>query len=219
MKVLITGSTGMVGKSVLLECLEHEEISEITLINRSQIGFSHLKTREIIHSNFIDFNPIYDQLDNYDACFHCMGVSSLGMNEADYSKITFDITKSLADILYKKNPNMVFNYVSGTATDRSEQGTLMWARVKGKTENYIFNKGFKDAYAFRPGGILPEKGVKSKTGWVNFLYTVLKPFFSILDGIMVRSSDFGMAMINSILRPQELKILENKDITLLSKIS
>jgi hypothetical protein len=111
---------------------------------------------------------------------------------------------------------MIFNYVSGTLTDSSEKGKIMWARVKGMTENYIFKKGFKDAYAFRPGGIIPEKGVKSKTAWVNFLYIILKPFFQVFSKTFVRSSDFGIAMINSVIFPQELKVLENIDIKRLS---
>jgi nitrate reductase NapE component len=114
---------------------------------------------------------------------------------------------------------MIFNYVSGTATDSSEKGKIMWARVKGMAENYIFKKGFKDAYAFRPGGIIPEKGVKSKTAWINFLLIILQPFFPLFSISFVRSSDFGLAMINSVIFPQKLKILENRDIKNLSKKS
>ena len=216
MHVLITGSTGMVGKSVLIECLEHENVKKITVINRSSLGLKDSKIHEIIHKDFSNLKSIKPKIEAYDACFHCMGVSSIGMNEDRYAELTFNITKDLVDLVFEKNPNMIFNYVSGTLTDSSETGKIMWARVKGMTENYIFKKGFKDAYAFRPGGIIPEKGVKSKTAWVNFLYIILKPFFQVFSKTFVRSSAFGIAMINSVIFPQELKVLENIDIKRLS---
>tara|TARA_B100000497_G_scaffold119387_1_gene146696 strand:- start:1040 stop:1702 length:663 start_codon:yes stop_codon:yes gene_type:complete len=216
MHVLITGSTGMVGKSVLIECLEHKSVKKITLINRSSLNLIDSKINEIIHADFSNLKSIKPKIEAYDACFHCMGVSSIGMKEPEYTKLTFNITKNLVDLMYDKNPNMVFNYVSGTLTDSSEQGRIMWARVKGMTENYIFKKRFKDAYAFRPGAITPEKGVRSKTAWINFLYIMLKPFFPLFSKTFVRSSDFGTAMINSVIFPQELKLLENHDIKRLS---
>jgi nucleoside-diphosphate-sugar epimerase len=219
MHVLITGSTGMVGKSVLIECLEHENVKKITVINRSSLGLKDSKINEIIHKDFLNLRSIKPKIESYDACFHCMGVSSIGMKENRYTKLTLDITKKLVDLMFEKNPNMIFNYVSGTATDSSEKGKIMWARVKGMAENYIFKKGFKDAYAFRPGGIIPEKGVKSKTTWINFLLIILQPFFPLFSISFVRSSDFGLAMINSVIFPQKLKILENRDIKNLSKKS
>ena len=147
MHVLITGSTGMVGKSVLIECLEHKRVKKITVINRSSLGLKDSKIKEIIHKDFSNLKSIKPKIESYDACFHCMGVSSIGMKEDRYAELTFNITKNLVDLVFEKNPNMIFNYVSGTATDSSEKGKIMWARVKGMTENYIFKKGFKDAYA------------------------------------------------------------------------
>jgi hypothetical protein len=174
----------------------------------------HPKLKEIVHADFTNLDPIKEQLKDYDACFYCMGVSAMGMKEENYYRITYSMTETFVKTLHGLNPNMVFNYVSGTGTDSSEKGRLMWARIKGKTENRVFKQGFKDAYAFRPGFILPEKGVKSKTGWYNFFYFVTKPLFPLLRTInsVISSSIIGQAMINTVLYPQELKILENRDI-------
>ncbi len=214
MKAIITGTTGMVGKAVLLECLESNHVEEVLIINRSPIGMEHPKLKEIIHKDFADISPIKGQLGGYDACFYCMGVSAIGLSEADYTHITYNMTKEFAMTLHQLNPDMVFNYVSGTGTDSSEKGRVMWARVKGKTENLVLNQGFKDAYAFRPGAILPEKGVKSSTFWYQAIYDITRPIFPLFRKfkIAVPSSKLGQAMINSVRFPQELKFLENKDI-------
>ncbi len=219
MNVIITGATGMVGQSVLIECLEHNSVENILLINRSSVNIQSPKVKEVLHKDFSDFSAIKSQMSGYDACFHCMGVSSIGMKEEEFSKYTYDYTNALAKELYNLNPNMVFNYVSGTNTDSSEKGNTMWARVKGKTENLLLNMGFKDVYLFRAGAILPEKGVKSKTSWYNSIYVVLKPIFPLLKKMdsIAMSSNLGKAMINSVLFPQDLKHLENKDINALGK--
>lgn len=216
--VIITGSTGMVGKSVLLECIEHPYIDKILLINRSALKFDHPKVDEVLLADFTQMHTIKDQLKNYDACFHCMGISSVGKSEEVFTEITFDLTQKLADILYELNENMVFNYVSGTNTDSTEKGKTMWARVKGKTENYILNKGFKDAYMFRPGAIVPEKGIRSSTGWYNVVYVLLKPFFPLMkkNKNITTTTKFGLAMINSLISPIDLKHLENIDINQLA---
>ena len=169
-KAIITGTTGMVGKSVLLECLESDHVESVLIVNRKSINLSHPKLVEVIHSDFHNLDDIKEKLTDYNACFFCMGISSIGMNEDEYTKITFNIIQQFADVLHNLNSEMVFNYVSGTNTDTTEKGSTMWARVKGKTENYILKKGFKDAYMFRPGAIIPEKGIKSSTGWYNILY-------------------------------------------------
>jgi uncharacterized protein YbjT (DUF2867 family) len=219
MKVIITGSTGMVGKATLIECLETDLVKEVLVINRSPINIQHSKLKEIIHPDFSEFSSIATELEGYDACFHCMGVSALGLNEVIYTQVTYGVTKALADVLYTCNPAMVFNYVSGAGTDSSEQGRLMWARVKGATENYILNLGFKDAYAFRPGGILPEKGVKSKTGWYNAFYVICKPLFPLLKKLnsVTLSSKLGKVMILVVMESQKIKHLENSDINKLSE--
>lgn len=214
MKVIITGSTGMVGKGVLYECLNRLEVSEVMVINRKSLNIKHQKLKEIIHTDFFNITSIQEQIRTYDACFFCMGVSSVGMNEEKYSKITFDITRHFADVLYDLNSEMVFNYVSGAGTDSSEQGRIMWARVKGKTENYILNKGFKDAYAFRPGAIIPEKGIKSSTAWYNAIYVLMRPFFPIMRKMknITTTVKLGDAMINSVLNSSDNKHPENIDI-------
>lgn len=208
----------MVGKGVLLECLDHEAISEVLVINRSSVNIKHPKLKEILLSNFMDLEAIQDALTNLDACFFCMGVSVVGLNEEKYTQITYGITKKFVDVLHKLNPGLVFNYVSGTGTDSSEKGRSMWARVKGKTENYVLNKGFKDAYAFRPGGIIPERGIKSKTGWYNAFYAITRPLFPLMKKSknITTTTKIGLAMINSLLFPLENKHLENKDINQLA---
>ena len=217
---IITGSTGMVGKGVLLECLDSEKVESVLVISRRSLGMNHPKLKELIHKDFTDFSSVKNKLEGYDACFHCMGVSAVGLSEKDYSKLTFDVTKSLADVFYEVNPDGVFNYVSGTGTNSSEKGGSMWARVKGKTENYVLNKGFKDAYMFRPGAIIPEKGIKSSTGWYQVIYNILTPFFGLMKKSknITTTTKIGRAMINSVSKPQALKHLENKEINKLSNI-
>ncbi|MCL3781926.1 NAD-dependent epimerase/dehydratase family protein [Prolixibacteraceae bacterium JC049] len=221
MKVIITGSSGMVGKGALIECVEDERIERVLIINRKSIHYTHPKVKEVIHADFSDFNSIKDDLAGYDACFHCMGISAVGLSEKDYNHITFEMTEALAKVLFELNPQTIFSYVSGTGTDSSENGRIMWARVKGKTENLILKMGFKDAYAFRPGAIIPEKGVKSKTGWYNFFYVITKPIFPLLKKMksVTTSSQLGKAMIHVLFHPSELKHLENVDINQLKNLN
>lgn len=208
----------MVGKGVLLECLDSPEIEHVLVINRRSLKMDHPKLTELLLPDFLLVNKIKDELRGYDACFYCMGVSVIGLNEEDYDKITYLTTRAFVDILYELNPQMVFNYVSGTGTDSTEKGRSMWARIKGKTENMVFAKGFKDAYAFRPGAIIPEKGIKSRTGWYNFFYMITRPFFPLLKKSknITTTTKIGQAMINSIQFPSDNKILENADINRLA---
>jgi nucleoside-diphosphate-sugar epimerase len=217
--VLITGTSGMVGKAVLIECLESQSISKVIMINRSSIDLKHEKLKEIVAPNFELLANFKDEIGTVDACFHCMGVSVVGLTEEQYSKITVGYTKILTDLIYDLNSKAVFTYVSGAGTDSTENGSTMWARVKGKAENYILNKGFKDAYVFRPGAIIPEKGVKSKTKLYNFFYVISKPFYPLLKKMdsITTSSSLGLAMINCLYFPQENKHLENPDISKLAK--
>ena len=217
-KVIIVGSTGMVGKGVLIQCLESTKIEEVLVINRNSLNMEHPKLKEILRKDFLDIASLKDDFIGFDACFYTMGVSSVGMSEEKYTNITYNITKGFVDVMYDANPNMVFNYVSGVGTDSSEKGRTMWARVKGKTENMIFARGFMDAYAFRPGAIIPEKGIKSKTNWYNMLYVVLRPIFPLLkkSNNITTTTKLGDAMINSLFSKQSNKILHNRDINLLS---
>ena len=219
MKVIITGSTGMVGRSVLNECLKDNRVEEVLVVNRRTLEVHDSKLREIIHSDFSDFSGLAEQFAGYDACFHCMGVTSIGKDEAEFSQFTYDITKSLADACYSANPDMVMTYVSGQGTDSTERGKIMWARVKGKTENYILNKGFKDAYMFRLGALIPGRGISSGTSWYEYIYVVLRPFFPLLRKLnsFTTSEKIGRAMINAVTANQELKHLENKDINALAQ--
>lgn len=214
MKVIITGATGMVGRSVLNECIESKVISEIVLINRRTMQFENPKVREILHKDLSDITSISNQFKDFDACFFCMGVSAMGISKETYENLTYNLTSSFAKEFLRVSPNSVFNYVSGQGTDSTEKGSSHWARVKGKTENAILNMGFKDAYAFRPGFIIPEKGVKSATNWYQYIYFILTPFFPLLRKLnsATSSTAIGQAMINVVLEPQDLKHLVNKDI-------
>lgn len=214
LKVIITGSTGMVGKGVLLACLESTHVKEVLLINRQPIQLQHHKIKEIIHTNFFDLSTIQHHFKEYDACYFCMGVSSLGLSEKEYHHLTFDIVKTFADVMYLYNPRSTFIYVSGQGTDTSENGKVMWARVKGKTENYILNKGFEKSFAYRPGIILPENGIQSKTQWYNWFYIITKPIFPILKKIssITTTTKVGKSMIATTLYPYPKNILDNKDI-------
>ncbi len=219
--VIITGTTGMVGKAVLYECLDSAYIDKILIINRTTLGVSHPKLQEVLLSDFSKLSEIKNQLIGYSACFYCMGISALGLNEETYSKITYDITKVFVETLYEINPMMIFNYVSGTGTDSTEKGKSMWARVKGKTENMVLSKGFKDAYSFRPGMILPEKGIKSNTKWYNMVYLILRPFFPLLKKSknITTTTSVGLAMIQSLHHSTTKKHLENVDINKIAQNS
>jgi uncharacterized protein YbjT (DUF2867 family) len=215
MKVIITGSTGMVGKGVLLECIDSPDVSEILLINRNSVNLIHPKVKEIIHKDFFDWSSVRDQLSGYDACFFCLGVSSVGMKEPDYRKMTYDLTLGFAKELLKVNPGMTFCYVSGASTDSTESGKTMWARVKGKTENDLLTLGFKSAYMFRPGFIRPMRGIKSRTPLYNTLYIFIKPFVGLImrnPKIATDSITLGKAMIYVGLHGYSKKILESLDI-------
>jgi uncharacterized protein YbjT (DUF2867 family) len=196
-KILIFGVTGMVGQSALRECLESDEVHEILAISRKGTRIQHEKLRQIELENVADLSEIEHELAGYDACFFCLGISSAGMKEADYRKITYDLTLSVANTLANVNPQMTFIYVSGSGTDSSEQGRTMWARVKGKTENDLLRLPFKAAYMFRPGVIIPVHGIKSKTKWYQALYRGLKPLNPLLlkSNAVITSEQLGKAMI------------------------
>ncbi len=211
----------MVGKGVLLECLDHLKIEKILVINRNSLGMVHPKLEEILLPDFTQINTLSEKLKGYDACFYCMGVSAIGMSEEKYTIITYETVRNFADVLFTLNPGMIFNYVSGTGTDSSEQGRSMWARIKGKAENTILRKGFQDAYAFRPGMIIPERGIKSKTTWYNAIYVVMRPFFGMLKKSpnITTTTRIGLAMINTLYHPLKRKHLENRDINRLAELS
>jgi nucleoside-diphosphate-sugar epimerase len=219
MKVIIFGSTGMIGKGILLECLEDPNIKTVLVINRQACGIKHSKLIEIVHENFFDFSDIKDQFKGFDACFFCLGVSSAGLDEAKYSKITYDLTMGVAKILVELNPGSVFCYISGAGTDSSEKGRIMWARIKGKTENALLALPFKESYMFRPGYIQPLKGIRSKTRFYNIFYMILKPFYHVLKlfpGLVTDTVSFSRAMINAAMNGYDKRIIRSKDICILS---
>ncbi len=220
-KVIITGATGMIGKGVLLECLDHPEIKEVLAIGRNSQGMTHPKLKELIHQDFTNFGDIQGQLMDYDACFFCLGISAAGLNEPQYKKITYDFTMTLANTLKDINPEMTFNYVSGVGTDSTEKGKMMWARIKGKTENDLLKLGFKQAFMFRPGAIIPLRGIQSRTKTYQFMYDyfmwLVKAIKAIAPNAVVNTTQIGLAMINSMLKGYTKKVLTPKDIIILSK--
>ncbi|MEO1052760.1 MAG: epimerase [Bacteroidota bacterium] len=221
MKVIITGASGMVGRGVLLECLDHQDIEEALCIVRSKIDIDHPKLKQLVHKDFSDFTSVKDQLEGYDACYMSMGISAAGLSEEKYKVITYDYTLALANVLYDLNPNMTITYVSGQGTDSSEKGRTMWARVKGKTENDLLKMGFKQAYMFRPGAIIPLRGIKSRTRLYQFVYDYFMWLVKLLKALapnsVVNTTQIGLAMINITLFGYDKLVLEPKDILIRSK--
>jgi uncharacterized protein YbjT (DUF2867 family) len=216
MKIILFGATGMVGQGVLRECLLDPSVESVLAVGRSPTGQRHAKLREIVHGNFLDYSGVESQLAGFDACFFCLGVSSVGMDEERYRHLTYDITMAAAKTLAKLNPGMVFTYVTGRGTDSTEQGRLMWARVKGKTENDLLKLPFKAAYMFRPAGIQPLHGVRSKTPWVQAIYLVTAPLLSLLNrtspNYMTTTEQVGRAMIKVARDGFPKPVLESEDI-------
>jgi len=221
MKVIITGSTGMVGKGVLIQCLEDNRIKKILLVNRTSIKLNNPKIKEIICDNFLNLVNHEKDFTGYDACFHCMGISVVGSSDEYYKTTTYDITKIITDLAFKGNKNAVFNYVTGEGTDSSEKGPIRWARIKGKAENYILQKGFKDSYMFRAGIIIPEKGIKSRTKIYNLFYVLMRPVYPILKLLpfITTTSKLGNAMINTLFFNYKKKIINNIHINKISFLS
>lgn len=216
MKVLIFGATGMVGQGVLRECLLDPDVEAVVTIGRSATGQQHPKLREIVHADLTDYAAIAPELSGFDACFFTLGVASAGMSEAAYRAVTYDITLAAAETLVALNPGMVFVYVSGTATDSSEKGRWMWARVKGATENALMRLPFKASYMFRPGAIRPLHGIVSKTALYRALYTVLAPVLPLLQRVfpnaLTTTEQVGKAMLTVARVGSSKRILENGDI-------
>ena len=220
MDVLITGSTGMVGKSVLYQCIRDNRVKNIVLINRLPVDLKNEKITELIIEDFLNIGELKSKINNCDACYHCMGITSFGQNSDYYYKVTFEMTKVLTDLVYEINPNAVMTYVSGEGTSTKENSNIPWANVKGKTENYILNKGLKDAYMIRLGLLIPENGIKAKTKLYNLFYTLMKPLYPLMKLLptITTSSKLGLAMINCLYFPLKNKYLDNKKINNLCKI-
>jgi uncharacterized protein YbjT (DUF2867 family) len=216
MEILIFGATGMVGQAVLRECLEASDVGRVVAVGRQTTGVVHERLSEILAPDLTHLEAHRDRLAPFDACFFCLGVSSVGMNEADYSRITYDLTMSVAQLLVRENPQLTFVYVSGAGTDSTATGKRMWARVKGRTENALIALGFKGAYMFRPGVIQPMHAVRSKTTAYRLAYVLAKPLFGIIRTFwprsIVTSEEVGRAMLGVARRGYARAILEVTDL-------
>lgn len=214
---IVFGATGMVGEGVLRVCLNHPDVESVLVISRRTCDIKHSKLKELIHKDFYDYSSIEGQLRGYNACYFCLGVTSVGKKADEYTHLTYDLTLQAARTLSKLNPEMTFCYVSGEGTDSTEHGRLMWARIKGKTENDLRKLPFKASYAFRPGFIKPMKDQKNAYGISEVLgkaYPLLRMFFSNHISTL---DDLGLAMINVTLSGYARPILENNDIALVAK--
>ena len=206
----------MVGQGVLRECLLDPEVTTVLSIVRSSTGQQHPKLREIVHKDFFDFSSIESELAGFDACFFCLGVSSAGMSEENYRRVTYDITLAAAQTLVKLNPSMTFVFISGAGTDSSERGRVMWARVKGQTENALLRLPFKAAYMFRPAVIVPLHGIKSRTMLYRVPYAILGPLLPLLKRLFPKyvttTEKLGRAMLIAAKRGAPKPVLESSDI-------
>ncbi|KAA3436845.1 Rossmann-fold NAD(P)-binding domain-containing protein [Rufibacter hautae] len=214
--VIITGVTGMVGEGVLFECLQEAKIAQVLVVNRRPCGVSHPKLKEIIHQNFFDLSPIENQLAGYDACFFCLGVSSVGMKEAEYRHLTYDLTLHAAQTLARQNTQMVFCYVSGAGTDSSEKGSSMWARVKGKTENDLLKLPFKSVYNFRPAFLEPTPGMKNTSTYYKYIGWLAPVVRTLAPRYISTLQDLGKAMVYVSTKGYHKPILEVPDIKALA---
>jgi uncharacterized protein YbjT (DUF2867 family) len=218
-KVVLFGATGMIGQGVLRECLLDPDVETVLAIVRSSNLPQHDKLREIVQHDLSDLSAIEARLSAYDACFFCLGVSAVGMNEEAYRRLTFDLTVSVARTLAKLNPTMTFIYVSGAGTDSTERGRLMWARVKGRTENTLLKIPFKTVFLFRPAYIQPLHGIRTKTAWYGAIYAVVKPFYPLLKTLfpnyVTTTECVGRAMLNVTKRGFPNPVLENRDINVM----
>jgi uncharacterized protein YbjT (DUF2867 family) len=216
MKVILFGATGMVGQGVLRECLLDPGVSAVLAVVRRPLGQQHDKLRELVHADFLNFDPVSARLAGFDACFFCLGVSSVGTSEDDYHRVTYEITLAAARVLVRLNKEMTFIFVSGAGTDSSEQGRVMWARVKGKTENALLDLPFKGKYMFRPGFIQPLNGATSRTPVLRAFYAVSGPLFPVWRRLFPRqvttTEQIGRAMLLVARQGASKPVLESADI-------
>jgi uncharacterized protein YbjT (DUF2867 family) len=216
MKVILFGATGMVGQGVLRECLLDPDVEQVLAVGRSATGQQHAKLRELVHKNLMDFSGVEETLSGYDACFFCLGISSAGMSEQDYRRVTYDMPMAAAQTLARLNPGMTFIYVSGAGTDSTGRGRSMWARVKGEAENALLQLPFKAAYMFRPAYIQPLHGVTSKTKLYRAMYAVMGPLYPIWKRLFPKyvttTEQVGRAMIKVARQGAPKRVLENEDI-------
>jgi uncharacterized protein YbjT (DUF2867 family) len=220
-KVILFGATGMVGQGVLRECLLAPEVEGVLSVGRSALGRTEPKLREVVQSDLTRLDGVEDRLRGYDACFFCLGVPSAGMAEADYTRVTYDLTLAVAQTLARLNPSMTFVYVSGAGTDSTEHGRSMWARVKGRTENAILRLPFKAAYMFRPGVIRAMHGIRSRSNVYRVLYAVLLPIVLLVAAVspnsLTTTEKVGRAMIHVVERGAPTPLLGTREINALAR--
>jgi hypothetical protein len=216
-KAIVTGATGMVGEGVLHECLQHDDVEDVLAVGRRSCEITHPKLKEILIPDFFDLSAIETRLSGYNACFFCLGVSSVGMKEAEFYKLTYTLTINFATILARQNPGMIFCYISGAGTDSTEKGRMMWARVKGKTENDLAKLSFKKVYNFRPGIIKPTKGLKNTLSFYRYVGWLIPVIKLVAPNSVSSLKELGLAMINTAGKGYEKQILDVKDIIIQSK--
>jgi uncharacterized protein YbjT (DUF2867 family) len=216
MNIILFGATGMVGQGVLRECVLAGDVDNVLAIGRTATAQQHAKLQEIVRSDLFDLSPIESRVSGFDACFFCLGVSAAGMSEQDYRRVTYELTISVAKTLARLNPGMTFIYVSGAGTDSTERSRMMWARVKGKTENDLMKIPFRAAYMFRPGYIQPLHGIRTKTKWYGVLYAVMGPLYPLWNRLLPKyvttTECVGRAMLNVVRHGAPKRVLENRDI-------
>lgn len=218
-RTIITGSTGMVGEGVLHECLLHPDVEAVLVINRHPCGVSHPKLKEIIYKNFFDLSEIVNQLNGYNACYFCLGMSSVGVKAEDYYRMTYTLTMHVAQTLSRLNPEMTFCYVSGAGTDSSEHGRMAWARVKGKTENDLVKLPFRQVFNFRPGFIKPTEGLKNTHPYYKYVGWLFPIGRALYPKGFCTLRELGLAMINATKKGFPKHVLEGKDIIALAALS
>jgi len=215
-KAIITGTTGMVGEGVLMECLDHPDVEQVLVINRKPIGRAHPKLKEIIHADFFQLGPIAQQFAGYNACFFCLGISSVGISKEEYRRITYDLTVHAGQIMAQQNPGMTFCYVTGAGTDSSEKGRVAWARVKGATENALLRL-FPNGYMFRPGVMKATPGQQNLKALYRYLAWLYPVVHALYPAGACTLQEVGQAMINLAIKGYPKKILEVKDIVAAAK--
>ena len=216
MNLLLVGATGMIGQSVLREALLDSSVSRLVTLGRRATGQRHPKLEEIVHGDMWNLESLAPRLTGFDACIFCLGVSAFRLSEAEYSRITYDLTLSMARTLNRQNPGLTFVYISGSGADSTERGPIVWARVKGRTENELLRIGFRGAYVFRPGLIIPLHGIRSSTRAYNAAYAVLRPLFPLLrrlrPSLLTTTEQLGRAMVSVARNGYPKPILEMDDI-------